>query len=278
MISIVMAAYNAEKYIGDALQSVFSQTYKDWEMIIVDDCSTDGTLSIIRKTIRTWDATHEENPVQKKIRLIQNDNNLGAGKTRKHACEQARGEWIAILDSDDLWEPEKLSKQMALVADGLSQTKNLDLSGKENAIEDIELVYTGSEFIDEDNHILQYTLHVPGKIKYRELLKQNLISDSSVLIKRTLLIQNMVTEKNLHEDFACWLQILKTGKVAYGIAEPLLIYRVSKKSKSGNKLKSAVMNWRTYRYVGLSNFEATYYMMFYVFRGLRKYRRIYKND
>ena len=113
---------------------------------------------------------------------------------------------------------------------------------------------------------------MPEEIGYRKLLKQNLVSNSSVLVKAELYREHMTIGDNMHEDFACWLKILRLGEKAYGIDEPLLIYRLSTNSKTGNKWKSAKMNWKTYRAIGLNIPESAYYMLWYTAKGLLKYR------
>ena len=246
-ISILMAAYNAEKTIKSAIESVLAQTYDDWELIVVNDCSKDKTQAVVSE-IAARDS---------RVRLINNETNLGVSITRKKGAAAAKGTWIAVLDSDDMWKPDKLEKQMRLVND-------------KNA----ELVFTGSGFIDNEGSPIDWQLHVPETLSYRELLKQNLVSNSSVLVKKELYEQFYAVGDDMHEDFAIWLGITKTGRKAFGIDEPLLIYRLAKSSKSSNKLKAAKMNWNTYRYVGLNPLTASYYMCWYTVKGLLKYRNL----
>ncbi|MGN0802216.1 MAG: glycosyltransferase family 2 protein [Candidatus Faecivicinus sp.] len=245
LVSIIMAAYNAEKTIGRAIESVLSQSYQRFELLVVDDCSSDSTAEIV------------EGMDDCRIRLIRNSRNSGVSWTRKHALEHARGEWIAVLDSDDAWAPDKLEKQMKLCTQ-----KNADL------------VFTGSAFMDAEGRPLNWILHVPEKVGYRQLLKQNLISNSSVLVRKDLYCANYVIGDLMHEDFAMWLKILKNGGRACGIDEPLLIYRLSKTSKSGNKVKAAKMNWNTYRYIGLNVVQAFYYECWYAIKGVLKYQHL----
>lgn len=244
-ISIIMAAYNAEMTIEKAVKSVLAQTYQNFELLIIDDCSTDDTVKVLQ-------GIHDH-----RIRLIQNERNRGVSYTRKHGLDEARGEWIAILDSDDKWAPDKLEKQM-------------ELQKQKNA----ELIFTGSAFMDSEGKTIDWVLHIPEKIAYRQLLKQNLISNSSALVRKKLYAEHYTFGDQMHEDFAIWLKILKTGVMAYGIDEPLLIYRLSAASKSSNKLKAAQMNWNTYRAVGLGVLLALYYECWYVVKGLLKYSHL----
>ena len=245
LVSIIMAAYNAEKTIAVAIRSVLAQTYENWELIVVDDCGKDDTVAVVRSF---------DDP---RIRLVHNPCNKGVSYTRQHGVQEAKGQWIAILDSDDAWEANKLEKQV-------------DLQKNKNA----KLIFTASRFMNAEGEPIDWILHAPEEINYRELLKQNLVSNSSVLVKKELYEKHYVMGDGMHEDFACWLNILRTGEKAYGVDEPLLIYRLSSNSKSGNKLKAAKMNWKTYRAVGLNVFSALYYMVWYAVKSLLKYRHL----
>lgn len=248
LVSVVMPAYNAEKYIAFAVDSVLNQTYGNTELIVVNDCSEDRTAEIISGFMEK----------DSRVRLITLSGNKGVAEARNRGITEARGKWIAFLDSDDAWDREKLDKQLLL-----AERKNADF------------LFTGSAFMDERGAPLKSFLNVPEETGYRELLKQNIISCSSVLIKRDLILNYpMDAGKNMHEDFAVWLQILKTGKKAYGVNEPLLIYRMYKTSKSGNKRKAAGMTFRVYRYLRLNIFQSVYYWLIYSFRSFRKYRKI----
>lgn len=249
MVSIVMPAYNAGRYIEEAIDSVLNQTYKNWELIVVDDCSRDNTRQILDRYISQYSNIH----------YYKNEHNLGSADTRNLGVSVAAGEWIAYLDSDDCWHPDKLQLQM-------------ELAEKTQA----EFLFTGSAFIDEESRPLDYFLPAPEKVSYQELLKQNVVSCSSVLIRKELAEEYpMKQASRLHEDFAVWLQILRDKKIcAYGVNQPLLVYRISSKSKSGNKVKAAKMTFRVYRYLGLSFGASVYYWMFYFVRSLRKYSKL----
>lgn len=249
-LTIIMAAYNAGATLDIAIKSVQAQTYTDWELIVVNDCSKDNTLEIA-------DSFAKSDP---RIRVISNESNLGVSITRKKALDTAKGEWIAVLDSDDIWDQYKLEKQFALAE-------------KENA----DLVFTGSAFIDNDGNPINWQLHVPENISYRELLKQNLVSNSSVLVKKEFYEQFYAADKSIYSDFAMWLKMAKAGYKIIGLNEPLLTYRLSTGSISRNKVKSAFRTWQTYRYVGLNLFEAAYFMCWYTVRGVRKYWNLKKN-
>lgn len=181
LISIIMAAYNAEKTIGHSISSVLDQTYPNFELLVVNDCSTDGT----EKLVESFAAKDS------RVRLISNEKNSGVSYTRKHGLEEAKGEWIAILDSDDAWAPEKLEKQIAL-------------QEKTNA----DLLFTGSTFVDADGQPISWYLAAPAEVTYRRLLKQNILSNSSALVRKELYVKHYASGDGMHEDFAIWLSIL----------------------------------------------------------------------
>lgn len=244
-VSVIMAAYNAEKTIAAAVKSVQNQTYPHWELLIVDDCSKDSTLSIAEQYAN----------MDPRIHVIRNGKNAGVSQSRKNALMAAAGEWIAVLDSDDMWKPEKLEKQL--------QTAEKTGAG---------LIFTGSAFVRGDGSSIPWQLSVPEHVGFRELLKQNVISNSSVLVKRELYRRHYVMGDHMHEDYAMWLRMLSEGVEAYGIDEPLLIYRVAANTKSGNKLKSAKMQLATYRYIGLSAPVCLVSMCWYAVNGYLKHR------
>ena len=252
LISVIIPAYNAEKTLEESVNSVLSQDYEHLELIVVNDGSTDGTRDILARL-------SEQDP---RIRVIENGTNTGALKARLEGVRAAFGKWIAFLDSDDLWQKDKLSKQVRLQ--------------EETAC---HLVFTGTGYIDKDGKRLPWELHVPSEVTYHRLLKQNVISNSSVLILKDFFLKyTPVSEEgyDMHEDFACWLLLLKNGHKACAIDEPLVTYRVSGDSMTGNKFHAAILNWRTYRFIGLNIFQAVFYMAFYAVNGVLKYSHIRK--
>jgi teichuronic acid biosynthesis glycosyltransferase TuaG len=251
-ISIIMPAYNCDRYIKQAIKSVLDQTYPNYEFIIIDDCSRDNTYNIIKEFAKA----------DERIKVLKNKNNSGVAHTRNVGVAHARGSLIAFIDSDDLWTPDKLKKQIDLY----------------NTNEKAKFIYTGSSFIDENNERYHYIMQVPLTINYTEILKQNIISCSSVLIEKKLIINTPMEGHDFHEDFATWLKVLEVEELAYGVNEPLLVYRISRKSKSGNKIKSAIMNYRVYKHIGLNIFKKVYYMAIYFFKNVVKYWRIFKGQ
>lgn len=257
MVSVIIPSYNSEKYIGETLESVCAQTYPDFEVLVMNDCSQDRTAEIV-------DMYAEKDP---RIHLINLPGNKGVSHARNQGVEKASGEWIAFLDSDDMWTKDKLEKQLKLQE---------SLNPKNKGTADLDFLFTGSSFIDENGKPLASVLHVPEHVDFSELLKQNIISCSSVLIRRSLMLKYpMPCSNQFHEDFATWLTILKNEKIeAYGLDEPLLVYRVTRSSRSGNKCKAACMTFRAYRYIGLSLIKSVQSWLVYSFRSIRKYAKI----
>ncbi len=248
-VSVVIPAYNAKRTIGQTLDSVLSQTLPPLEIIVVDDCSTDGTASVVAEYAAR----------DTRVLYQKNEKNAGVSHSRNEGVAAAHGEWIAFLDSDDCWTPDKLEKQLAAAQKDPS----------------CEFLFTASAFMDQNGTPFTGIFPVAERVTYRQLLKQNIISCSSVLIKRELMIKHPMRDgTKLHEDFATWLDVLRDTPYAVGVNEPLLIYRIQSTSKSGNRWKSLLMAWRTYRAVGISPFSTFYYMCFNVIRSMKKYKNV----
>ena len=248
LVSIVMPAYNCEKYVVEAINSILAQTYRNWELLVLDDGSKDNTLRIIE------DFSQNDS----RIKALPNGKNMGVSATRNRGIELASGEWIAFLDSDDMWKPEKLEKQFEIVE-------------KEAA----EFLFTGSSYINEEGEPYKGIFEVPEKITYKKLRNQNVISCSSVLVKKKYFEHIKMEKDEMHEDYAVWLRILKLGVTAYGVNEPLLIYRISRNSKSGNKMKTVKMTYKVFRFVGINPIGSAYFMMRHVIASVGKYKRIF---
>lgn len=250
LISIILPAFNCEKTLEETLDSVIGQTYRDLEVILINDASTDGTSAICDRYARK-DA---------RIRYFVNSKNIGTLETRLRAINLAKGEWIAFVDSDDIWDTCKLEKQV-----GLQKATNCDL------------IYTASAFINENGKKYKWIMHVPEEVGYKRLLRQNIISNSSVLLRKSdFLKYSPFTERenDMHEDFACWLCMLRAGRKARGINEPLITYRIHKKSISSNKVNASKLNMNTYKYIGLDFFERYYYQCCYAVNGIFKYMHL----
>lgn len=248
-VSIIMPAYNCANLISFSIESVLNQSFKAWELIIVNDCSTDNTLSVIESFISK----------DERIKVISNNVNQGVAQSRNIGIQKASNEWIAFLDSDDLWTQEKLKEQ-------------LEFNFKHTA----EFSFTGSSYIDMNNKYFKGQLIIPKIITYQDLKKQNVISCSSVMIKKEYMLEFPMEDDSLHEDYLTWLRIIKKTNVAYGLNNPYLIYRISTNSKSGNKLKTIKMTFKVFKKMNYSVLESLYYTLNHSIRAALKYKRILK--
>jgi teichuronic acid biosynthesis glycosyltransferase TuaG len=251
-VSVVMPAYNASKYISAAIESVLSQAYQDFELIVIDDCSEDDTYLIAKSYA-------EKDP---RIILLKNAENSGVSATRNYGISKARGEWIAFLDSDDMWRSDKLEKQLVLLQEH----------------PDAKITYTASAFIDSEGTPYNYVMPAEQKMTYRMLLKKNLLSCSSVMVRRDVISRVKMADDKMHEDYSAWLRILRETPFAYGVNEPLLIYRLSKNSKSSGRIKSAKMIYNSYRYVGYNIVVSLFLMLQYSVHSISKHSHIKNNQ
>lgn len=215
LVSIITPTYNSEKYIKETINSVLSQTYQNWEMIIVDDCSTDNTVRIIE----------EEMEKNSRIRFIQLQENQGAAVARNTAINYANGRYIAFLDSDNLWEMNKLEVQVSFM-----NMNNIPFS------------YTSYKIINENGEETGKVVNVPEKIDYNQLLKNTIIGCLTVMLDINKFGRVQMPNMRTRQDTALWLLILKQGYIAYGIQQPLAKYRKKSGSISSNKLKMAKQN------------------------------------
>ena len=245
LVSIITPAYNAEKYIKDTIESVIAQTYTNWEIIIVDDASKDNTVNII-KNYQLKD---------RRIKLISLEKNQGVANARNTAIKNAKGQYVAFLDADDVWEKEKLVVQIKFMQDN-----------------NVTFSYHAYKLFDLSNQ-KQKEIFVPKSLNYKELLKGNTTGSCLTVCLDRKIVNHIYFPKEKHEDYICWLNILKQYDItAFGINKVLGTYRIGKKSISSNKLKSAVWNWNVYRKSQkLSMIESLYYMYFYIINGLKKY-------
>ena len=246
-VSAVMAAYNAEKTILSSINSVISQTYRNWELIVIDDCSQDSTVHIVRSIA-------EKEP---RVRLYENQKNTGVAQSRNFGVKQARSDWIAFLDSDDRWREDKLTRQMRFIAETGAK-----------------ISYTATAYTDAAGVVSSYVLRAKRVFTYKELLKRNIMSCSSVIVWRDIMARIPFTENVLHEDYATWMRILREVKCAYGLDEPLLIYRISGSSKSGKRIRSAKMTYCAYREVKFGRAAAALLTLRYALHSISKHTMI----
>ena len=247
LVSVIMPAYNSEKYIGEAIESVLNQSYKNWELIIVNDASCDNTESIIK----------EYAAKNSKIVLISLKENKGVSNARNIAISSAKGRYIAFLDSDDIWTSDKLTKQISFM--------------KEN---NYSFTYHSYILFDTSmNRDYGKVIKVPNSINYSGLLKGNCTGSCLTTIIDRYYIKDIYMPNQKHEDYICWLNILKQYNVdAYGLDVVLGYYRVGKISVSSNKLKSAYWTWKVYRESqNMGLLKSLYYFINYAIKGVIKY-------
>lgn len=243
LVSIITPLYNSEKYIAETIESVLAQTYTNWEMIVVDDCSKDNGVRIVE----------EYQKKDKRIKLYKNEINRGVSYTRNKAIDLADGKYIAFLDSDDLWKKEKLEKQIKFMEDN-----------------NVVLSYTAYEKMNEDGS-KRGEIRVPDKLDYNELLKNCLIGFLTAIYRKEEL-KDFKFVNSKAEDYIFWLGILKKIDYAYGIDEVLASYRIVNNSRSSNKLDIVKFHWKIYRGIEKLNIlKACYYYLIYIKRGLKRF-------
>ena len=246
LVSIVTPVYNSEKFISETIQTVKNQTYQNWELLLVNDYSTDNSENVIREYEKQDD----------RIKLINLEKNSGAAIARNTGIKKAKGKYIAFLDSDDLWDKQKLEKQVNFM--------------KEN---NHEFTFTSYEFADESGKGNGKVVHVPLKINYKQALKNTTIWTSTVIFDVEKLGKDLISMPNVRrgQDTATWWKVLKTGIVAYGINESLSFYRRSNNTLSSNKIKALKRTWNLYRNVEkLSFFTSLYNFCWYCFNAVKR--------
>ncbi len=220
LISVITPTYNCAKFIEYTIESVRAQSYKQWEMIIVDDCSTDNTKKIVDKFIK------EDN----RIKYFCLENNSGAAIARTKAMELAKGEYMAFLDSDDIWPEDKLKKQLIFM--------------KQNGF---SFTCTAYEQIDEDGNSLNRIIQTVSKADYNRVLLDCPVGNSTVMYNVEKMGKFEVPNIRKRNDDALWLQMLKKEKYIYGMNSVLMKYRIRQNSISSNKFKVIKYHWILYR-------------------------------
>ncbi len=245
LVSVIMPLYNAERFVQAAILSVVGQTVKDWELIVIDDGSKD----------RSYEVAKEQAEKDERICLLRNEVNSGVAKTRNRGIELARGEYIAFLDSDDIWHPEKLQRQLERMT-----AANADIG------------YCSYAIIGVSGDKVRADYLVPDRATFEDILKENYIQCSAMLIRADLVKRIKFNTEFYHEDYILGLDMLREGNTAVGCTEVLLDWRYAENSRSFNKGKSAKNRWRIYRkYLRFSFWKSLYYQNKYMFAGLKKY-------
>lgn len=240
LVSIITPVYNSEEYIGDTIKSVLSQTHENWEMFIADDCSQDRTAEVISQF------------KDERIKYFKLDENAGAAVARNKALEKANGNFIAFLDADDMWKPDKLQKQLEFMI-------------KDN----IGFSFTGYEILkEEENKVIK----VPSQLNYSQFMKNTIIGTLTVMINVDIVGEVRLINVKKDHDSMTWAKILREGNLAYGLDESLAYYRKVEGSISNDKFKAAKNHWNNCRNIEkLSLPKCLYYFFFYGINAVKKH-------
>lgn len=218
MVSIITASYNCSDFIAETIESILSQTYKNWELLITDDCSSDNSRDVIKSYA-------DKDP---RIKLLELSKNSGAGVARNNSIREARGRYIAFCDSDDRWYPEKLERQLEFMV------KN-----------DVGLCYTSYDTCDEAGKIIGYVKCLP-RLTMRKILRDNGIGCLTAVYDSEKIGKHYMPAIRKRQDWCLWIDIITSTGPAYGIQEPLSLYRVRSGSISSNKMEMLRYNYNVY--------------------------------
>lgn len=253
LVSIIIPVHNAENFIRDTIDCVLEQSYADWELLLIEDGSTDHTIDVMNAYL--------EELADKRIRLVKRnahspkEKQFGAAKARNLGLSLAQGRYIAYLDADDRWRADKLEKELAF----MQKTQ-------------AGFVFTGYEFGDEKAKGTGKVVRVPKTLQYRQALANTTIFTSTVLMdteKIPKFLMEMPYIKS--EDTASWWKILQTGVTAYGLNENLVVYRRAGKSLSSNKLEAIRRIWHLYRQAAhLSVLASAGYFVLWAYRAVKR--------
>jgi teichuronic acid biosynthesis glycosyltransferase TuaG len=246
-VSVIVPAYSCGAYLRQAVTSALRQSVKDIEVLVIDDGSADDTLQVAQALARE----------DRRVRVAANGRNMGVARTRNRGIDDARGDYIAFLDGDDEWRRDKLEKQLAF----MEQTR-------------CDLSYTAYALMDEKGDVRGKPYHVPRRISVPRLLRENVVGCSSAVIRRAAVGDIRMRPGYAHEDYVFWLELLRNGRVAGGIDEALMRYRILPSARSAKKPKAAAGRWKIYRdFMGLSFPAALFLIAVYTWKGFRKHAR-----
>ena len=247
MISIVVPVYNAENYIRETMEMVRKQSYRDWELLLVDDASSDGSVQVMEKYL--------EECKDGRIHIIKKEKNEGAAAARNEGIRLAKGRYLAFLDADDIWLSDKLSLQLEFMEKNQSS-----------------FVFTAYEFGDEKAVGTGKIVHVPSKLTYEEALSRTVIFTTTVLLDTEKIGKELIYMPRVpSEDSVTWWQILRKGYVAEGLDRVTAIYRRPEKSLSSNKFKAMKRIWFLYRKVEkLPLIKSSFLFVGWAYRATRR--------
>lgn len=246
LVSVITPVFNSEKYIAKTFQSLLNQTYSNWEWVLVDDCSSDNSVRIIEEFMQR----------DGRVILLKNLENLGSGVTRNKAIENAKGDFIAFLDSDDIWHSEKLEVQVNFMLE-----RNISFS------------HTSYGYINEHGNQIKSTFHVSRHpVTYKHLLKRTEISCLTAIYNCKEIGKFYMSDHRRKQDYALWLAILKSGVESHPIDMELAYYRQTPSSATSQKHKLIVLHYKFLRSTqGFGLFLAVYYTFFWAINGFIRY-------
>lgn len=244
-VSIITPAYNAAVFLPETIKSVLQQSFTDWEMIIIDDCSEDSTFEIATNFSKT----------DPRIKVVRNEFNSGVAATRNHGLDIATGDFIAFLDSDDMWLPDKLEKQICF----------MEKNG-------FVLTYTKYQNYISETKQKGKIIKAPKKMTANKILGNTAIGCLTVIVNKKIVGDFRMPLLKHTEDNCTWQEILSRGYEAFGLQEVLSLYRVSSNSMTSKKTNSAKQQWETYRkYYNFSLIKSLYYFTKYAFNAVIKH-------
>ncbi len=245
-VSVIMPLYNAWPYVKEAVESVQKQSVADWELWVVNDASSDEGTAYIKKMMQT----------DSRIHLLCNKENLGVSASRNLALEASKGEYIAFLDSDDIWHSNKLEKQLKRIKES-----NADMVCSSYAIVNEQGVNCCKDFI------------VPKTVDFARMKKQNVVGCSTMMLKRDCLKQHHFRDEYYHEDYALWLELISDRCTIVTVQEVLVDYRIRQGSRSWSKYHAVKEHWRILKdLLHLPLWEQLYCMLCYGLTAIQKYR------
>lgn len=234
LVSVITPCYNGAKFIGDAIESVMAQTYPNWEMLITDDCSNDNSIEVIKEYVAK----------DSRVRLLQLEKNSGAAVARNKSIAEAKGRYIAFLDGDDMWLPNKLELQLEFMEK-----------------KDCALSCTSLMYCNEEGEYTSIEL-APKTHTFKQSLHDNRVGTTAAIYDTAKLGKIFMPLIRKRQDWALFMTILRTGVVAYGMKQPLCVYRVGQQSLSKNKWSLIEYNVKTYQVVlGWSFLRAFLYFL-----------------
>ena len=245
--SVILPVYNSERYLNRTVNSVIQQTMSDFELLAIDDCSTDGSVQLLER----W--REKDN----RITILCNTENQGVAAVRNQAIAAAQGKYIAFLDSDDTWQSMKLERQLQF----MEQTG-------------CDFCCTAYSMVDEEGKHIKNRMLPWQSIRLEDLLKENYICCSSVMLRSQLAKEHAMNGNYAHEDYVYWLELLQSGAQGGVLNQCLTNYRLAQTSRSANKLKAAQGRWQVYRkYLGYGVMRSGWYFAQYAVNGVRKYKK-----